>query len=92
MHKRAFFEVLIGLRNPAPACSRSKGSGAAYRECYRQLVLGVFNPLASLVSAELTAKISPTDISFKALAATDIQGRSRAYKALREVAIVEAEA
>ena len=51
------------------------------------------SPLGRLVSAELTAKLErPISISWKALMATDIQGRARAYKALVDAGMDAAEA
>ena len=74
-------------------CSRKQRQERALEKVTASLLLGLISPLGRLVSAELSEKLErPVSISWKALMATDIQGRARAYKALTDAGLPAAEA
>ena len=92
LHEQAFSEVVSAVGVP-PILFSETASGAGVRKGWRQLLMGLIRPLAKLTAAELSAKLErPISLTFDALAAVDIQGRARAYKALTEAGIDAARA
>ena len=60
------------------------GDAAGQRESWRRFLHGSVQPLGDLLSAELTDKLDVPDLrlSFDRLFASDLSGRSRAYRSL----------
>ncbi len=76
-----------------PAEFVEAGDGTARREAWRQFVFGAVAPLARSVEVELTEKLeTPILLDFSELRASDLAGRSRAYKQLIEAGMTEAQA
>lgn len=67
----------------------SAGEG---REAWRRFLFATIAPAAGLVSAELRRLGLDPEIRFEELRASDLAGRARAYKQLREAGMEEAEA
>lgn len=60
------------------------GDGTGRREAWRQFLHGTIAPVASILSAEMSAKLeTPVSMGFDLLFASDIQGRGRAFQSLR---------
>ena len=58
-------------------------SSTAAREAFRQYVFSTLMPLSKTVIAEAQEKLHPlTELSFKNLSASDLQGRARSFKSL----------
>ena len=76
--------VPVALVNPE--------AGTDSREAWRRFLHGTLAPLARIVGAELRRAGLPDSLSFNRLGASDLAGRSRAYKQLHESGMPEAEA
>ncbi len=91
LHRQALIHVLTACGIPAEFVEA--GDGTARREAWRQFVFGSIAPLARSVEAELTAKLeTPITLDFSELRASDLAGRSRAYKQLIEAGMTDAQA
>ena len=63
-----------------PSSLFSGTDGATVREGFRMVLVQCLQPLAALITAELSKKLEmPVDLDFKALHAADIQARARAF-------------
>ena len=59
------------------------GDGTARREAFRQFLHGSVQPVARLVTQELSTKLEqPVRLTFRALHAADVTGRARAWRSL----------
>ncbi len=76
--------VPIALVNPE--------AGTDTREEWRRFLHGTLTPIGRMVSAELRRVGLPDTLSFNRLMASDLAGRSRAYKQLIEAKMPESEA
>ena len=65
---------------------------AAMRESVRQLLHGTIRPLARVIEAECERKGLPLALNFRALFASDLAGRARAFKQLQEGGMTAEEA
>lgn len=80
----------VATREVLSACGLSPAlwaasDGVAAREAYRQMVFSTIYPLSRILEDELQKRLHPDiHIEFKELRAADIQGRARAYSALRK--------
>ena len=91
LHRQAMIHVLTACGIPAEFVEA--GDGTARREAWRQFIFGAVAPLARSVEAELTAKLeTPITLDFSELRASDLAGRSRAYKQLIEAGMTDAQA
>ena len=72
----------------------SGGAETARREAWRQFLHGTIAPVGRIVAAELAAKLDAPDLrlTFKALMASDVQGRARAYQSLTKAGMDGAQA
>ena len=98
-----FKQPLVALRRDADAlilglCGvpvefLNGGDGSALREAYRRMLFGTIQPLGAIVAEELSAKLE-TNIKFSwdELRAADRAAGARAYKALREAKMEDADA
>ena len=78
----ASVEVLNACGIP-PSLFSVRGDGTAQRESFRRLLHSTIQPLARIVSAELTAKLeAPIGLNFDALFAADLSGRARAFQSM----------
>ena len=72
--------VLYGIPN---VLTSGSGSETQTREAFRRFVLTAIEPLARIVSVELTRVFEqPIELDLSQLAHADIAGRARAFKAL----------
>ena len=72
--------VLYGIPN---VLTSGSGSETQTREAFRRFVLTAIEPLALIVSRELTRVFEvPVELDLSELAHADIAGRARAFKAL----------
>ena len=72
--------VLYGIPN---VLTSGSGSETHTREVFRRFVLTAIEPLARIVSVELTRVFEqPIELDLSQLAHADIAGRARAFKAL----------
>ena len=86
-------EVGTACGVPAAMMAGAKSAGPAMRESFRQFLLLTVEPLAALVSAEVSRVIEyPVRLTFDSLAAVDAAGRARAVHVLTEAGIDKAEA
>lgn len=76
--------VPVALVNPE--------AGSDTRESWRRFLHGTLQPLAQMISAELQRVGIPHSLSFNRLMASDLAGRSRAYKQLRDAGMDDSEA
>ena len=91
LHRQAMLHVLTACGIPAEFVEA--GDGTARREAWRQFVFGSIAPLARMIEAELTAKLeTPITLDFSELRASDLAGRSRAYKQLIEAGMTDTQA
>ena len=83
---RGQVEASIAAAAGVPADLVVQGSTTeALRESWRQFSYGTLMPLALEIGPELRAKVGGSGVlSFDRLAAADVQGRARAYGALRK--------
>ena len=66
-----------------PVALFATGEGTAQRESFRRLLHATVQPLARIVSAELSAKMdADVALSFDTLFAADLSGRARAFQSL----------
>ena len=76
-----------------PAEFLEAGDGTARREAWRQFIFGSIAPLARSLEAELSRKLETGIIlDFAELRASDLAGRSRAYKQLIEAGMTDQQA
>ena len=75
--------TVLGLLGIPPGLADASADGTAQRESYRRWLHGSVQPLARLVEHELSSKLE-TDarLSFRRLAAGDVSGKARAWRAL----------
>ena len=79
---RAFVEVASACGCPAVLFSET-GDGTARREAFRQFMHTTLEPVARLISTELTAKMeSPIALNLDRLFAADLAGRARAFQSM----------
>ena len=96
-------EVLPALRSDAAlsvyaACGvpasllTLPADGTGQREAWRRFLHGSVSPVATMVAAELGAKLDAPDLrlDFSTLFAADVSGRARAYSQLRKAGMDEA--
>ena len=79
------FETLIALSIGIPAeLIRADGSSSARREAWRQCFHSFILPMARLMENELREKLETPElrIALRELAASDLQGRARSFRAL----------
>ena len=83
---RGQVEASIAAACGVPADLVTGGSTTeALREAWRQFAFGTLMPMALEIGPELRAKVGGSGVlSFDRLAAADVQGRARAYGALRK--------
>ena len=67
-------------------------AGADAREGWRRFLHGTLAPVAALVGAELARVGLSPRLDFRELMASDLQGRARAYRQLRDAGMDETEA
>ena len=67
-------------------------SGSDAREGWRRFLFGTISPAAAMLSAELRRIGQSDEIDFAELRASDLAGRSRAFKQMREAGLTESEA
>ena len=80
LQAQAFAQTLAACGVPLELAAEA---GAQRREAYRQYVATTVEPIAEIVAAELSAKLeAPVGLTFGALAASDMAGRSRAAGSL----------
>ena len=85
-------ELILGLCG-VPIEFLKSADGSALRETYRRLLFNTIQPLGNIVAQELTEKLeAPVSFSWNELRAADRASGARAYKALREADMPEAQA
>ena len=73
-----------------PAALLHSENGGASREAYRQLLVSGIQPLAEIVTSELSEKLERRiTFGFRRLAAADVAARARAYGSLRQAQMDE---
>ena len=78
-----FEHSILAMHGIPPALVAPRGTGAAMREGFRQVLHAAIKPLAALVIQELREKLHPeANLSFDSLRAGDITGTSRAFGSL----------
>ena len=71
-------DVIAAMGIPAPLFHGTDGVSA--REAYRLLLVTTLQPIAELITDELSRKLDTTvEITFRRLHAADIQSRARAF-------------
>ena len=81
-------DVLAALGIPAPLFRGTDGVSA--REAYRLLLVSTLQPIAELISDELSRKLETTvKITFRRLQAADIQSRARAFGSMIAAGVSE---
>ena len=79
---RAFTESL-GACGVPPALFSERSDGTAQRESFRRYLHSTLDPMARLISAELSEKLEvDVDVDLSAIHAADVQGRARAWRSL----------
>ena len=79
---RAFTEVASACGCPAVLFSE-RGDGTARREAFRQFMHSTLEPIARLISLELSEKLeAPIALNLDRLYASDLAGRARAFGSL----------
>lgn len=74
---------VVAVCGVPPALASAEGNAQAGRESWRRLWAGTVAPMARIVEAELRRKLDPAiELRFTELAAHDISGRARAFKAM----------
>ena len=92
LRRDAAAEVLAACGVPVELVTAS-GASAGEREAWRRFLHGSVQPVAALIREELRAKLDTgLSLSFAELRASDLAGRARAYKQLRDAEIPDAEA
>ena len=85
-------ELVLGLCG-VPIEFLKSADGSALREAYRRMLFGTIQPLGAIVSEELSAKLeTPITLVWDELRAADRASGARAYKALKEAGMADAEA
>ena len=85
-------ELVLGLCG-VPIEFLKGADGSALREAYRRMLFGTIQPLGAIVAEELSAKLeTPISFTWNELRAADRAAGARAYKALREAEMPEAQA
>ena len=85
-------ELILGLCG-VPIEFLKGADGSALREAYRRMLFGTIQPLGAIVSQELTEKLeTPISFTWNELRAADRASGARAYKALREAGMEDAQA
>ena len=80
--ERSFVEVLAACGVP-PALFGAGGDGTGQRESFRRFLHATLQPLAALVSDELSAKMgAPLALNLDRLFAADLAGRARAFQSM----------
>ena len=80
--ERAYLEVL-GACGVPPSLFAASGDGTAQRESFRRLLHSTVQPLAKIVSEELSNKLDGAiTLSFDSIFAADLSGRARAFQSL----------
>ena len=71
-----------------PSVLYTGGDGGGMREGYRQLLAASVQPIATIVTEELSLKLErPIALSFRRLAAADVAARARAYSSLIQAGV-----
>ncbi len=84
LKKSSAVDILAACGCPA-SLFNPISDGTSKRESYRQWFYGSLVPVSLLIAQELTAKLeTPISFDLSGLAASDTQGRSRSFKALRD--------
>ena len=74
---RAFTEALSACGVP-PTLFSDRSDGTAQRESFRRYLHSTLDPIAKLISAELSTKLeTEVDVDLSAIHAADVQGRAR---------------
>ena len=75
---------LLSMLCGVPGGMMERSDGTALREALRHLLVTTLIPLGQAVTAELQRKLDVPglSLSWRRLAANDIQGKARAYKSL----------
>ena len=82
LREQATRDVLAACGIP-PSMVSVGGDAAGAREAFRQFVFSTVQPVSKLIEGEARAKLHPaTNLTFQGLAAADLQGRARSFKAL----------
>ena len=77
--------AVLGAAGVPPAIVDQEADGGARREAWRQFLHGTIQPAADLVAEELSRLAGMTvTLRFDRLFASDVQGRARAFKSLRD--------
>ena len=87
--------VVCGACGVPPALVAGLSDGTAMRESWRRFLHGTMAPVGRMLLAEIRRKLDPTaEVSWAELAAADVAGRARAWRALvgREAAMPDADA
>ena len=75
-------ERLLTAAGVPPALVTSSGNAGAMREAYRLFALQTVDPLARMITPELTAKLGVTRLSLDGMMSSDVAGRARAVGVL----------
>ncbi len=75
-------ERLLTAAGVPPSLVTSNGNAGAMREAYRLFALQTVDPLARMITPELTAKLGVTHLSLDAMMSSDVAGRARAVGVL----------
>ena len=88
--------VMVDLLTAAgipPPLGLARSDGTLYREAWRNFLFGSVAPKAREVEAEFSRKLNQeVRLTFSDLRASDLTGRARAYKSLREAGMEESQA
>ena len=85
-------ELILGLCG-VPIEFLKSADGSALREAYRRMLFGTIQPLGAIVAQELTEKLeAPVSFAWNELRAADRASGTRAYKALKETGMDDAQA
>ena len=90
--REAYGQTLAAAGLPV-ALTAGNADGTAQREAFRRYLTLTVQPVGTLLSAELSAKLeTPVRLSFAELYAHDLVGRASAYKSLRDAGMEDSEA
>lgn len=91
LHRNNLYAILAVLGVPVELVTASDGTGQ--REGWRRCLHGTIQPLARLVTSELSRVYGrPVTFNFDRLMASDVQGRARAFQSMVQGGMAIAEA
>lgn len=76
--------AVLSAAGVPPTLAQANSDGTAQRESWRRFLFGTILPIAAILLPELRDKLGAPalDLTFEGLAASDVQGRARAWRSL----------